>query len=286
MNNPFLDDGGRLVPASSLLTEADYAECFAAGQFAWHYQLYFENSVTFTWAKLGITDPAEIQSHFTAFLKGVRAWLDAAVFPQAYMYSHEVGPVLGLHSHFIIALPAASKGGSAKRKDRVDFKVWLKEWREHRYGRECPRAIRPRGPNKSQPWLHWLLVHYLLKGYDAAAVVQSGHNAPDGRNVFLGDLLVFDQSDPGHVPLNRRYGVSHSLGPDRRALGAPTGLEYALRSRAPVDPFSSALQVPPRSGKPGAIVPASFRSKYEDGVRDVRLLYPPDFLERVEPLLR
>lgn len=280
--NPFANRANGAATVPTYLSEANFAEMYAAAQFAWDHQLFFETSVTITWAKLGLTVTSQIQANFTAFLKGVRAWLDAAAFPAAYMYAHEMGPVLGLHTHFIIALPPARDGG--RGGSRVEFKRWLRIWQEHRFGRDCPRAIRARGPNQRQPWLHWLLVNYLMKGHDPAAIVQSACNAPDGRNIFLSDLVVFAPSNPGHVPLNRRFGVSHSLGPDRRALGAPGGMDYLLRSRPMVDPFltTSAL----RRHDCGPVIPAPYRSKYEDGVRDIRLLYPAEFLTQVAPLLR
>jgi hypothetical protein len=267
------------------LTEADFAEVFAAAEFAHKHQLFFETTVTITWRMLGLTDPRQIQAQFTDFLKGVRSWLEAAAYPPAYLYSHEVGPVLGLHTHVVIALPP-SVAGQSLRPGRVEFKRWLRRWRERRFGRGCRRAIRPRGPNQQRPWLHWLTVSYLLKGYDPAVVVQSAANSPDGRDVFLGDLVVFNQADPGQVPLNRRYGVSHSLGHDRRALGAPGGMDYILHSKAPVDPFTPRPRGLPFDTRSGTIIPKPFRSRYQDGIRDIRLLYPREFLEQIEPLLR
>jgi hypothetical protein len=285
MTNPFRRGWDEPVPASSFMTEADFAEVFAAAEFAHKFELRFETTVTIVWGKLGLTDPRQIQAHFTAFLKSVRSWLEAAAYPPAYLYSHEMGPALGLHTHFLIALPPSSEGGSL-RPGRIEFKRWLRRWQERQFGRNCPRAIRPRGPNQPRPWLHWLTVHYLLKGYHPAAVVQSAANSPDGRDVFLGDLIVFNWADPGHVPMGRRYGVSHSLGPDRRALGAPSGMDYVLRSKMPVDPFTARPRGLPYGDRTGPIVPKPFRSRYEDGARDIRLLYPSEFLDRVSPLLR
>jgi hypothetical protein len=82
------------------------------------------------------------------------------------------------------------------------------------------------------------------------------------------------------VPLKQRVGVSRSLGPDRRAIGVPGGFDYLLGKRMRLFPDS----VP---HTPHAIVTKPrppFRSKYEDGIRDVRLLYPAAFYHRITRL--
>jgi UvrD/REP helicase N-terminal domain len=83
-------------------------------------------------------------------------------------------------------------------------------------------------------------------------VVQSAPHSPDGLAVYLGDLIAWPWRDPGPVPWRRRCGVSRSLGPDRRAVGVPGGLDYLLgKSEFPV----VARPYP------------AFRSWYEDGCR-------------------
>jgi hypothetical protein len=61
------------------------------------------------------------------------------------------------------------------------------------------------------------------------------------------------------------------LGPDRRAVGVPGGLDYLLgKSEFPV----VARPYP------------AFRSWYEDGCRDVRQLYPAEFYDKITKLPR
>ena len=84
-----------------------------------------------------------------------------------------------------------------------------------------PGPYRVRGPKKETPWLHWLTTSYLMKGYDRSAVVQSARNSPDGREVFLGDLIAWPWRDPGPVALKQRVGGVAQFGArpprDRRA---------------------------------------------------------------------
>jgi hypothetical protein len=122
-----------------------------------------------------------------------------------------------------------------------------------------------------------------MKGYDHSAVVQSARNSPDGREVFLGDLIAWPWRDPGPVALKQRVGASRSLGPDRRAIGVPGGFDYLLGKRA-LPPFPNSVPHTPRTfvTKPKP----AFRSKYEDGIRDVHLLYPAAFYHRITRLPR
>jgi len=117
-----------------------------------------------------------------------------------------------------------------------------------------------------------------MKDYDRSAVVQSARNSPDGLEVLLGDLIAWPWRDPGPVALKQRVGASRSLRPDRRAIGVPGGFDYLLGKRT--------LRLFPDS-VPHTIVTKPrppFRSKYEDGIRDVRLLYPAAFYHRITRL--
>jgi hypothetical protein len=122
-----------------------------------------------------------------------------------------------------------------------------------------------------------------MKGYDPNVIVQSGRGSPDGRDVRLGDLIAFPWHDPGVVPLKQRVGASRSLGPAARALGYPTTYGFhpettksAVRSRAEL---GGSIVVARRSPPP-----RPFRSRYEDGVRDVRGLYGAKFCEMITRL--
>jgi hypothetical protein len=160
---------------------------------------------------------------------------------------------------------------------REEFRHWVREWSVHFAGRHVPRAVRVGGPRLQEPWLHWLKIGYILKGYDRDCVVQSGRVSPDGQDVRLGGLIPFAWSDPGKVSLKKRVGVSRSLGPDRRSIGVPAGLDYLVE-----EPNLAPAMCRKDQGA-GSRSPRMrpFRSKYEDGARDVRVLYGKEFVERV-----
>ncbi|MFD3263993.1 hypothetical protein [Phenylobacterium ferrooxidans] len=263
-------------PPSRFVSEAEFAAVTSAADFAWEHGLYFNTHLTINWALLGAPGAEDAQTELTAFLKCQREWFHSQGLPQAWVYSHECGRKHGLHSHFAIAVPGAVEGGP-ERNFRREFRQWAMGWPQRRLGRRAARSIRVRGPAVETPWLHWLLVHYLLKGYDRSAIVQSARSSPDGMPVLLGDLISAEWRDPGPVAMKSRVGVSRSLGPERRAAGAIPGFR-SPRGPVIVDPFRNLRQphaTPTRE---------PFRSRYEDGVRDVRGLYPAEYLDRIRNL--
>lgn len=147
-------------------------------------------------------------------------------------------------------------------------------------GGPAPRALRVRGPYKETSWLHWLTLSDLMKGYDRHAIVQSARFAPGGRPILLGDLIASEWKDPGPIAMQQRVGTSRSLGPDRRMSGVPAGFDYLLTGQRKDGP-AHLRGIPPYTKYPP---PHAFRSRYEDGIRDVRLLYPAEFYEKVTGL--
>lgn len=277
--------GATAAANSTLIGEAEFAAVYAAAEFAEAFGLRFNTTVTIAWKFLGAETPQDVQGLFNSLLKCLRDWFAQRRLPQAWLYAHENGAQIGLHTHIAIALPGALLEGDLI-PNRDEFRRWIMSWAQRRLGRRTPRAIRVRGPRRETPWLHWLATHYLVKGYDPAAEALSARNSPDGRTLYLGDLIAFPFRDPGHVPLQHRVHWSRSLGPDRRKLGVPGGFDDLLEPPAKalcVDPFRRTTFM-----APGTLLPAdrrlpAFRSKYEDGVRDVRLLYPKAFWTRISP---
>jgi hypothetical protein len=91
-------------------------------------------------------------------------------------------------------------------------------------------------------------------------------------------MIAWQWEDCGQGPFNKRVGFSESLGPKQRSVGVPKGLEHLVYPSTKIDPFDA------RPHHHGPIRPAErkrvlrpFRSKYEDGIRDVRSLYPDYF---------
>jgi hypothetical protein len=274
--------------ASRGLSESDFAVLYSAAEFAAAFELWFDTTVTLSWRLMGSEVEGDVPAYFAAFTKCLRDWLEQRHLPVAWIYAHESGPKVGLHTHLNLFVPGMGPIAGFENlynpdtvpDYRGDFRAWARGWPKRQVGRRTPNAIRVRGPRKETPWLHWLTTSYLLKGYDPCAIVQSAQHAPDGRAVLLGDLIAWPWRDGGAVPLKHRVGSSRSLGPERRALGVPGGFEYLLEEPTFQLTANSVpmrlVRWPPRP---------AFRSTYEDGIRDVRRLYPKDFYEQVTRLI-
>lgn len=252
-----------------LIDEATFAELYAAAEFAEEHELWFDTTITLNWSLMG--EELQAGRAFEAFMKCLREWWPWGV-PLAFIYAHERGPDAGLHTH--IALFASPSLRRALR-------AWAMGWVKRRSGREVKKAVRVRIQKTTQPWLHWVTVSYLLKGYDPKAVIVSARNALDGRPIYLGDIIAAPWRNPGSVPFKKRTGTSASLKLGARKNGIPNGVGgYPARTKWVYRPISlfpevTVAKVPAE----GELVP--FRSKYEDGIRDVRQLYPREFLEKM-----
>lgn len=261
-------------PPAHLINERDFAAIYAAAEFALDFCLVLDGHVTVLWDRLADARASSPQAELTAFLKCLRAWYAHWNIPPAWIYSHETGRVVGPHTHFAIGVPVYPLQGALPYRDM--FKSWARSYCMHRTGRKVPGALRVRLPTKPTRWLHWLNTHYLLKGYDPAAVVQAANQSPDGLEVRLGDLIAFPWRDPGPRVFRNRVGVSHALGPGRRKVGVPAGRWGPADFPAIIDPFGRKSIRRPQP---------AFLSRYDQGFRDVRALYPADFLDRVRPPL-
>jgi hypothetical protein len=257
---------------SRLIGEAEFAAIYAAADFAAEFEMWMDTSVTISWSLLGVIGDDAVQAAFTGFTKCLRDWLIRRANPVAFVFAHELGPVVGLHSHLNVFVAGA--------RHREEFRHWVRDWSDHVVGRHVPRAVRVAGPRVAEPWLHWLRFCYLMKGYDRDCVVQSGRVSPDGQDVRLGDLIPFAWTSPGNLGLKKRVGASRSLGPDRRAIGVPTGVDYLL-DQSRLDPAICTWLDWRELGGSLSKRTKLFRSKYEDGARDVRTLYGLEFVERV-----
>lgn len=268
---------------SRTITENEFASVYAAADFAYQHGLWLDTHITLSWSRLGAGGEQCAQKHFLNFTKCVRDWLKHKHLPYFSIYGHEHGSAVGLHTHFLLHLPAPKSPSVTARRYRSEFRRWAKHWPERQGIEAAPGAMRITGPATETPWLHWPLIHYLLKGYDQHAVVIGARNAPDGRQVMLGDLIAYPWRDPGPVRMEQRVGSSKNLGPAQRALGVPGGLVTVPKpARFELIPNSGVFCTLPQTTPPQ--YPA-FRSAYEDGVRDVRRLYPIDFWQRVTRMI-
>lgn len=136
------------VPLSRLLGETEFASIYAAADFAAEFQMPMDTLVTISWSLLGVTSDSAVQAAFTSFTKCLRDRLTNRVSPIAYIYAHEVGAVVGLHSHLAVFV--------AGERNRLEFRHWVRGWADRFAGRYIPRAVRVTGPRIDTPWLHWL----------------------------------------------------------------------------------------------------------------------------------
>jgi len=288
--------------ASRLIGEAEFAELYSACEFAHEFGLPLDTMITVTWSLLGCQKDDDVKKGFQSLLKCIGDWLAQREWPCVYIYCHENSAALGLHSHIAVFVPGGSAAGrwlpglarlSGKEHPRRQFKAYVRKWTERRFGAVVAGSVRVTGGLVEQPWLTFLRLGYMTKGFERGVLVQSAKYAPDGRDVFLGDLIPFRWRDPGPVSV-KRCGVSQSLGPTQRRTGVPGGLErfYAdpmkpggdlkLSGVSAVDlgTARSDLEIWMKADRRPA-KPKRFQSAYERGSRDVRELYPQDFVDRL-----
>lgn len=108
-------------PPSWFLTEQDFASLYAAADFASAFELWFDTTVSISWRLMGAKTPKEVASAFEAFTKCLRDWLERRCLPTAWVYAHECGRRVGLHTHMILYLPGEA---SPYRKE---FRAWAKQ---------------------------------------------------------------------------------------------------------------------------------------------------------------
>lgn len=277
--------GKRYRPSRNLTVE-EFASAYAAAEFAARFGLYLDTHVTLDFGRLGVEEPTEVQSALSGFTRCYAAWCKERSIPPAWIAAVEMGRDYSYHAHVALFVPGDA---GAPRSFRREFRSWAKSYAARR-GEHVPRAIRVRAGKEESLLTHWIIFHYLVKGYDRDAVICSDRNAPDGQKIRLGDLIARWYRDPGPVALNRRISISNSLGPARRAFGAPTGLEFMLPQgpnwEGGFDIFgTSPLAAEGRTATPLTVpIRTPFRSTFEDGCFDVRRLYPQCFYEFVTKL--
>ena len=280
-------------PASSLLGEDAFRELYAAAEFAAVFGIALNTMVTLSWNHMGLTTDEDVKRAFESFQKCVRDWAAQRRMPLAFIYVHERSPSIGLHTHLVLHFPTSPLPGPTR--DFAEFRDWTYDWVERRRKRSVPHSVRVTGGSKPSVLRPWILFSYLLKGYDPRAVVRSERNSPDKRPVYLGDLIAARWRDPGHVGL-KRYGVSHSLGPGSRKEGVPSCVAHRYKGNAQMAPVP--FGAPPEPGDTFICIlegdvpirmrrttyHSEFRSRYDDGIRHVGLLYPEEFYRKITGL--
>lgn len=273
----FRDNPSRLIGVD------EFASAYAAAEFAAHFGLHLDTHVTIDFCRLGISDPDKVQASLSQFTRCYAAWCAERLIPPAWIASVEMSQTYEYHVHIALFVPGDL--GDVPMTFRSSFRRWARAYTDRR-GEHVPRAIKVRGGRKASLMVHWLVFHYLMKGFDRGAVLCAARNSPDGRAILLGDIIARHFHDPGPVSLNRRISISNSLGPKRREFGAPTGCDFMLPhgpnwsvfNMNRTEPLTVHEELTTRWQIP---IPTPFRSTFEDGVYDVRQLYSPCFYNHV-----
>lgn len=277
------DDRPERLNTSTYVTPKDFAEHYAAAAFAAHSGLTCETMVTLWWGALDASEARQAQILFSKITKQFNDWCFQRSLPTVYFFSHESSPKIALHTHLAVYLCL----GLHSDATRDEFRIWAMGWPERNGLGKRPRAIRVTGPTKRTPWLHWHRFHYQVKGYDPRAVVRQAYNSTSGTDVMLSDLIAWPWRDPGVVTMAPRLGHALNLGKDRRLAGIPKHcdeLRNPPRPKKPVVPRELSLEEQLRYYSPPARPRPPFVSRYDDGWRDVRCLYPREFNTRVTKL--
>lgn len=243
---------------------------------------------TLDFARMGVHELPDVQEALNRYLRCLAEWCRGQKITCAYVYSIEMSPLYDYHAHIAIHVPGDS--ACSGRQLRRLFRKWNSRYTDRR-GKHIARAIKIRGGSEASELGHWIVASYLMKGFDRNALLCSARNSPDGRDVRLGDIIAKSYRDPGPVALTRRISVSNSLGPARRAIGVPTGLDDRLPREPDIDwsDFDmerTSVMTPEERAQPFKWKPVHkpFRSTFEDGIYDVRRLYPASFYEHVTRL--
>lgn len=272
------------------LSVAEVGALYAAAEFASNFDLLLDMQVTIHFGRLGISTAEDASKELARFTKNFAAWCHDRydrLLPPFWMAVIEMDRQQTYHAHVLVHVPGGIYG-PAETNDRVDFRKWVREYTTRNFGRHIPRAFRVSGGREASRLRHWLMATYLMKGFDRAAVLQSSRNAPHSREITLADIMPWRYCDPGPVALSSRVRICTALGPKRRERGAPPNGEHLLPTKPNVaNLFVSreglSFEEKEKLTRPIA-VSQPFRSTLEDGVFDVRRLYPEVFYEHVTKL--
>lgn len=261
MTSPF-----RRPPAPNCppISAAQFGALHCAASFAFEQGFQFNTMMTINWAMCGVAEP-DMQGAFTALQKRLRDRFVRMGWPPVWIYAHERGPVIGVHTHLVLAL-------ADDRDFQIKARAQLREACQAIGQGPQKGAVHVAGKYREPEATHWIYFNYLMKGHDRGELLSSAEGSPTGQAIYLSDLIAFAAVDADDVPFDKRAGCSHNIGAARRRLGV-LGVEPPRRRRDPSQDgwLLDRLSLP---AKP-------FRGPYEDGCRLARDFYPAAFLDKV-----
>ncbi|MCA1910295.1 MAG: hypothetical protein LDL39_18260 [Magnetospirillum sp.] len=183
------------------MTKEQFAELYAATSFANTQGRLLNAHLPITWGCLGYMDHEDAAKALVRFTKCLREWCWENGFVAIYVYAHECGDTVGLHTHFLTAIP-----------DRYlrDFKRWALRCLAgiSRIKPMPEEACKPVLRAGQSVYAQWALLHYACKGINPYTTIRQSA----GEAVFMRDLLGCDYEDPGEVRCKKRCGTSTNIG--------------------------------------------------------------------------
>lgn len=262
---------------SSDLTASQVRSMLSAGEFAQVMRMPLDTLVTLDFKRLGATDGPAIEKALDRFLRNFYAWCRERGLLAAYLATVEMSYDGRAHAHCALFVPGVTPHSSGKNF-RPEFRAWVREYTDRNYAQHIPRAVHLRTENKESMVRHWMRVHYLIKGYDRSAVLLPEYHSGDHYALRLGDLVAYEYSYAGAVPLKNRIRIAQLLGPAQRAKGAPADCRAALpyRLRAFHEALDSAATLALDGRLPGHSAP--FVAASDVACWDVRKICGPEFV--------
>ena len=202
-------------PTSDVITAPEFLRMYKAVATANMQGLILNTFLTVSWEVGGAQCPNYIASLNSRLLASMQAWANdrekaepSVPVPMAAIWVKEVGHLLGLHSHFLLNVPAHL---------HVTFRNWVTKAVRRLLEIPAPDPRQPR--SKLRPthtsWLgddtrhQWNVFKYMMKALDddVSVMVEPSH-----RRALLREASGVKPSDQGRV-IGRRVGQTRNLGP-------------------------------------------------------------------------
>lgn len=206
------------------LTADQFTNLYAAVSFANSDGVILRAHVTIAWSLLGYKDHDEIAEVLSKrFIKHYAQWCRDNDATPMWIYTHECSPQVGLHTHFLCAVPDELL---------VAFRAWIKG----RVGTitltnpPSKRAVRVVAPPSDPLGRQWRMFQYICKSVAPYAIIKSpDHAETEEGSVFVADLIQFGYENPGEIKCKNREGTSANIGASaRKDVGFTSLLEQGV----------------------------------------------------------
>jgi len=203
------------------LTVEQFINLYSAVAFANSGGIILGAHVIIAWKLAGYEDHNEISAALgDKFIKHYSQWCRDNELSPLWVYTHECSTQMGLHTHFLCAVPE-------------DLTAAFRKWVNKRLGeisriKPLPkRVVKVVAPPSNRLDRQWRMFQYICKGVVPYGTIKSAQ--PDGESVFVADLIQFAYESPGEIKCKNREGTSAFLGPsNRKKVGFQSLLEQRV----------------------------------------------------------